>query len=203
MTIERGRQWGQRGALPVGGVVVHSDGEARAIVERARRAEQAVPTLGLAGGDLCRTVGGRGDESRLRSADGMLLPVDVGAVLLDGRLHWFVAHLVARTSWWRGPLFAAMNAQWLGRWNLAPRAHPNDGLLDTFCARLSFDDRLKASARLRSGTHVPHPGISEGRVRSISWDFERPLDVWLDGDRLGRARRVSIRVEPDALLCAV
>lgn len=203
MTIERGRQWGQRGALPAGGVVVNSDREARAIVEQARRAEQAVPPLGLVGGDLCRTVGGRGDEGRLRSGDGMLLPVDVGAVLVDGRLHWFVAHLVARRSWWRGPVFAAMNAQWLGRWDVAPRAHPNDGLLDTFCARLSLDDRLKARNRLRSGTHVPHPGIAERRVVSTQWDFGSSLYLWLDGERLGPARQVSVRVEPDALLCAV
>src|SRR5688500_8606151 len=94
MTIEKGQAWGHSGALPVGAVVVHSDAEARAVVERARRAGEPVPALGLLGGDLCRTVGGVGDEGRLRSDEAVHLPVDLGSVLIDGRLHWFVAHLV-------------------------------------------------------------------------------------------------------------
>ena len=59
--------------MPVDGVVVRSDGEARAVVEAARRAGEPVPALGLLGGDLCRTLGGKGDEARLRSADAILL----------------------------------------------------------------------------------------------------------------------------------
>ena len=102
MTIEKGQPWGTPGALPSDGIVVRTDAEARAIVERARRAGAPVPALGLLGGDLCRTVGGAGDEARLRSADAVQLPVDLGAALIDGRLHWFVAHLVVRRRWWRG-----------------------------------------------------------------------------------------------------
>src|SRR5688572_14364042 len=105
MVIERNREWGAPGVLPEDGVVVRSDAEARAVVERARRANEPVPVLGLLGGDLCRTLGGSGDEGRLRSGEAMHLPVDLGAVLVDGRLHWFVAHLVARKRWWRGRVF--------------------------------------------------------------------------------------------------
>src|SRR6478609_7811972 len=109
MVIERGREWGEPGALPETGVVVRTDAEARAVVERARRANEPVPALGLVGGDLCRTLGGAGDEARIRSAEATQFSVDLGAVLVDGRLHWFVAHLVARKRWWRGRVFAAMN----------------------------------------------------------------------------------------------
>ena len=91
-------------------------------MESCRRAGQTLPTLGLLGGDLCRTLGGPGDEARLRSDDAMTFQVDVGAALLDGRLHWFVAHLIARRSWWRGRLVAVMNAEWLGAWDLGPRS---------------------------------------------------------------------------------
>src|SRR5947207_12742551 len=117
MTIEKGRPWGTPGVLPPDGIVVHTDREARAIVEHARRTAEPIPTIGLLGGDLCRTVGGAGDEARLQSADAVHLPVDIGAVLIDGRLHWFVAHLVARKRWWRGRIYAAMNAEYLGRWD--------------------------------------------------------------------------------------
>jgi len=202
MTIERGQAWGEPGALPDGAAIVHSDAEARTVVERARRAGDEVPVLGLLGGDLCRTVGGAGDEARLRSDEAVHLPVDLGAVLIDGRLHWFVAHLVARKRWWRGRVYAAMNAEYLGRWDVAPRSHPNDGLVDTFEVSMSVGDRLKARSRLATGTHLPHPGIKERRVAAVQVDVTG-LDVWLDGELVGPARSLSIRVEPDALTCVV
>ena len=202
MTIEKGRAWGYPGSLPADAVIVHSDAEARAVVERARRAAEPIPTLGLLGGDLCRTVGGAGDESRLRSEEATHLPVDLGAVLIDGRLHWFVAHLVARKRWWRGRVYAAMNAEYLGTWDVAPRGHPNDGLLDTFEVTMSVGERFKARSRLATGTHVPHPGIKERRVAAVQVDVAG-LDVWLDGELVGPARSLSIRVEPDALVCVV
>lgn len=203
VTIKKGRAWGEPGALPAGGVVVRSDAEARRVVTEARRDGGPVPPLGLLGGDLCRTMGGRGDEDRLHGPAGVRAPVDLGSVLVDGRLHWFVAHLVARRSWWRGPVFAAMNAQWLGPWNVAPRGHPNDGRLDTFEVTLGLSERLAARRRLPSGTHLPHPGIVERHTAARQLELDPPLDLWLDGENLGRASRLSIRVEPDALLCCV
>ncbi|MEY2423962.1 MAG: hypothetical protein QOI95_4029 [Acidimicrobiaceae bacterium] len=202
MTIEKGQTWGEPGSLPSDGVLVRSDAEARAVVERARRASEPLPPLGLLGGDLCRTVGGAGDEARLRSEEAVHLPVDLGAVLIDGRLHWFVAHLVARKRWWRGRVYAAMNAEYLGHWDVAPRGHPNDGLLDTFEVTMSVGERIKARSRLATGTHVPHPGIKQRRVAAVQVDVAG-LDVWLDGELVGPAQSLSIRVEPDALLCVV
>ena len=203
MTIEKGQPWGRPGELPADGVEVRTNAEARAVVEAARRAGGPVPILGLLGGDLCRTVGGRGDAGRLRSEEAMTLPVDLGSVLIDGRQHWFLAHLVARRSWWRGPVVAVMNAQWIGEWDVAPRSHPNDGLLDSFEADLSFDDRLKARRRLRTGTHVPHPGIHERRAAAMQFEFDRPTPVYLDGTRVATARVLSVRLEADALTCVV
>lgn len=203
MTIEKHQPWGTHGTLPDDGVLVRSDAEARTLVEHHRRTGAAIPAIGLLGGDLCRTVGGRGDEARMRSAEAMRLPVDLGSVLLDGRQHWFVAHLVVRRSWWRGRVVAVMNAQWIGRWDVAPKGHPNDGALDVLDGDLSFDDRLKVRSRLITGTHVPHPGIAQSRVAALQLEFDRPRPVWLDGERVGDARTLSIRTEPDALTCVV
>lgn len=203
MTIEKGRPWGTAGPLAPHGVVAGSDAEVRAVVERARRTGEPPGEVGLVAGDLCRTVGGRGDRGRLVSAEAMRLPVDVAAVTIDGEPHWFVAHLVARRSWWRGRVVAVMNAQWIGRWDVAPRSHPNDGLLDVFDGSPSLDDRWKARHRLFTGTHVPHPDIAQHRVGEITLDLDPPLDVYLDGEKVARGRHVEIRVEPDALTCVV
>jgi hypothetical protein len=205
VTVRKGEGWGEPGWLAEDGVVVHSDAEARRVVEAARRAGERPPPLGLAGGDLCRTLGGRGDVDRLRSGDAAWLPVDLGAVLVDGRLHWFVAHLVARRWWWHGPLLAAMNAEFLGDWDVAPRAHPNDGLLDMVVvdAAMTLTHRIQAKRRLSTGAHVPHPAIRQSRRPAFQIEFDRPTGVWLDGERIATAANLSVRVEPDAVICIV
>jgi hypothetical protein len=205
VTVRKGEAWGDAGALAADGVVVHGDAEARRVVEAARRAGERPPELGLAAGDLCRTLGGRGDVGRLRTPDAVRVPVDLGVVLVDGRLHWFVAHLVVRRSWWRGPIVAAMNAEFLGDWDVAPRAHPNDGVLDVLevAGSMGVTERVKARRRLPAGAHVPHPAIAQSRRRALQVDLDSPTPVWLDGELVGRASTLAIRVEPDALVCVV
>jgi hypothetical protein len=202
VAVEKGQPWGGPGRLPDDGIVVANDAEARAVIEEARREGRPLPVLGLLGGDLCRTLGGSGDAERLRSDQAQTYPVDLGAVLADGRLHWFVSHLVARSRLWRRA-FVAMNAQWYRTWNLGPRAHPGDGLLDTYDARLRARDLWPVRSRLHSGTHLPHPGIKAQRVAAMQVTLERALPLELDGVTVATARALSIRVEPDALLVVV
>lgn len=204
MTIEKGQPWGDDGAtLAPDGVLIRSDAEARAVVERAWRAGEPAPELGLLGGDLCRTVGGRGMEARLHDGTGVGLPIDVGIAVLDGVEHRFVAHVVARRSWWRGRVVAVMNAQWIGPWDVAPKSHPNDGLLDVFDGAPSIDDRLKIRSRLLTGTHVPHPAIAQQRTPELELDLGRPTPIWLDGERVGVAQHLTLRCEADALRAVV
>lgn len=172
-------------------VVCGSDAEARRALEAARAAGEPFPVLGLTGGDLWHTLGGTG-------ALDVAFPVDVGEVLVDGRLRLFVAHLVARTRTW-SYTFAAMNAQWLGQWNAGPKAHPGDGLLDTYEARLPAGERLKVRSRLHLGAHLPHPGIKERRTAAVQVELPRPLPVVIDGDAAGMGRTLSLRVRPDAV----
>lgn len=206
MPISRGSAWGAPGALPDDGVVVGSDADASAAVAEARRAGAPVPVLGLVGGDLWRTLGAPGGGlDRLRSPAAVTVQVDIGEALLDGRLCFFVAHLVARTRWWRRG-FVALNTPWLGAWNAGPRAHPNDGLLDTFDVRLSLGQALAVRRRLPTGSHLPHPGLKERRSTAVQVTLDRPMPVWLDGRRLpevGSVRNLSVRVEPDALTVVV
>ena len=200
MTIKRNEPWGERlGPLPPHGVVVESDGDARLLVEAALRAGEPIPPLGLAGGDLWRTLGGPSAKGRLRTDEAMTFTCDLGEALVDGRIFRFVSHLQARRAWWRGRAWVAMNASWIGSWNVAPKSHPNDGLLDVYDARLRPSELLAARARVRTGAHVPHPRITERRTGAIQVGFEKPVPVLLDGLPVGEGRNLSVRVEPDAL----
>lgn len=199
MTISKGQPWGTQGRLPDDGVVVRSDAEARHVVEAARAAGHDVPALGLLAGDLCKTLGGLGDEARLTSPEAMTFPVDLGRVHIDGRDHWFVAHAIVRGPLWLGRAVAVMNAQWLGDWDLGPRAHPDDALLDVTDGALPLGDLAKARKRVRLGTHLPHPALRTSRVGQIELDLARRQSVWLDGERIGSTRQLTVSVEPDAI----
>ncbi len=182
-------------------MVVRSDAEARALIEPARRTGSALPALGLLGGDLCRTLGGLGDEADLRSAEAMSFPIDLGVAELDGERHWFVAHVIARRSWWRGRAVAAMNAQWLGDWDLGPRAHPDDGLLDV-------TDGVLPRGRPAQGPPAPphgHPPAPSGAgdepaCATSPWRSIRPSTSGSTAPGSSRTRRLRLGVEPDALL---
>jgi hypothetical protein len=203
VVIERGRTWGEPGVLRAGDPVAHSDAELRRFIEMARQTGRPVGRVGLLGGDLCRTVGGPGDPDRLR-AGGSVLPVDAARAVIDGEPHWFCAHLVARRWGWLGRFAVVMNAQWfssrrLGSLRLGPRAHPNDGLLDVTDGTLPARDLLKARVRARTGIHLPHPHLKATRTARIDLHFDRPVGIWLDGERVARrARSVVVDLEPDA-----
>lgn len=204
MTIRKGSGWGTPGNLPAGAPVVSSDAELAQLVAPATLPDVDGLVVGLLGGDLCRTVGGPGDAGRLRRG-GVMLPIDVGVVrLADGSEHRFVAHLVARRRWWLGEGAVVMNAQWLGEWDLGPRAHPNDGLLDFTSGRLPLGDRSEARRRARTGSHLPHPSLTTARAGEHVLDFSRPVRVWCDGVALpGHHRHLTVSVIPDALTIVV
>lgn len=203
MTIRKGQEWGEPGPLAADGVVVASDAEAREVVTEHRRTNRPVPELGLVGGDLWRTLGASSDAAGLGAPDARRLTVDLGAVLVDGRLHWFVAHLVAHRGWWRGRAVVVANAQWLGRWNVAPTAHPNDGRLDVLEADVAMGERWKVRSRLRSGDHLPHPDIRLRKVPATQLELDRRQPIRLDGTLVGTAQHLSVRTEPDAITVVV
>jgi hypothetical protein len=197
MSIVKGEEWGSAGVVPDDLVIAHSDDAATKFVTAARRTNGPIPPMTLTGGDLSRTLGG--GRALTPGMDATELAVDLGAALLDGKLHWFVAHLAARQSWLRGRIVIAANGAFLGSWNIAPRAHPGDGKLDIVDADPSLRDRLAARRRLASGTHVPHPDITIRRREAMQIEFDQPTPIRLDGRPVGRVRTVSVRTEPAAL----
>ncbi len=125
--------------------------------------------------------------------------MDVGRVESGSERWWFVAHAVVRHPAWLGRAVVIMNAQWLGEWDLGPRAHPGDARLDVTDGALPVGDLFKARARARTGTHLPHPALATSRVGQLDLHLARPARLWLDGVAVGRVRDLSVAVEPDAL----
>lgn len=203
MTIRKRQSWGRPGCLGSAGVVVHSDSEGSAAIAAARAAGAPMPDLGLVGGDLCATLGGTGSEEHLRGSDARRFPVDLGIATADGVEYVFIAHVLVRRRAWIGRVLAAMNAQYRGAWDLGPKSHPNDGLLDISDARLGLADKAAAHRRLRSGTHVPHPHIAVRRTSDATFDFDPPGLLEIDGTRVGRVRHLDLTVEPDAFFVVV
>ncbi|MHB1138015.1 MAG: diacylglycerol kinase family protein [Microthrixaceae bacterium] len=217
MTIRRGASWGAPGSLPADAPVLEDDRSAAAVLQAAYDAGEALPVIGLVGGDLHRTMGSpRHDAAALREGRGMRFPIDLGLLEPDpgsdsdadpGSVHrpgarLFLAHLVARTTTsgglWRGRTVVVMNAAFVGTANLGPRAHPNDGRLDVTDGSLGWTDRRAARRRAPSGAHVPHPALTERRVRSLDIGATTPMQLVLDGVDVGRSRRWRVRCLPDA-----
>ena len=190
MTIKPGEDWGEIVAPNAELVDIGSDAALAAHVAAGDRRP-----VRLVGGDLLTTLGAPVPGPTL-----LRLPVDVLRIVADGRELTAVAHVVARRSWWRGPLLAVMNVDRLGRWDVAPRAHPNDGRADVVevDAAMRGRDRWQAWRRLPTGTHVPHPLVRTRRITDAEWTFDRPRRLWVDGVRRKTARSLHVTVDPDA-----
>ena len=199
MGITPGKEWGSQDSYPEDLLVINSNQDLWNILESYKRSNETIPVIGLAGGDLWRTLGGTRKNSRLKSKEGQLFTVDIGSVLLDGHIYWVASHLIARSPLWLGRSWIAANVAHRKRWNIAPRAHPGDGLLDVLDSNLNFSDLLKAKSRMQTGTHVPHPDINYRRGKSEQTNFSQKTDIWLDDVKVVKAKEISVRVEPDAL----
>ena len=210
MTIKKGEDWGTVGPLSPDAPVVSGDRELAELFTVVRSASgshtlSGPAQVGLSGAssdvshrDLARTVSARASESDLRAGDRPQLPIDLAIVTIDDEDLVMAASLVIRRQLWLGVVEGAMNAAFLGEWNVTPSGHPNDGRLDVVRAQLSAGDRWKARSRLVSGTHLPHPDISIRRLKQHSFDVDRRASVHIDGRDVGSPSAVAFVVVPDA-----
>jgi hypothetical protein len=198
MTISKGVDWGVPVTRPSDLRVATNDRDlANMLADGSGR-----PTA-VSAGDVHRTVGARslGDRDEL-----LELPFDLMQVSLDDAEPLIaVAHVLARGpwhvgGWWRGDALAVMNAEFVGDLDVAPRGHPNDGRAETFRVgpEMGFRQRWEVRRRLPSAQHLPHPAITTRPIRSMTWDFDRPRVVILDGHPRGLVRRLRVEVQPDA-----
>lgn len=198
MTIEKGQSWGASVARPDGLRLVGTDAAAASALTDGT----GIP-VGLTGGDLHRTIGGR-EPAGLTEL--LALPIDLVRVTLDDQpsrpacAHVTMQSPRLRGGWWRGDVVMVMNAEFLGEWHVVARGHPNDGRAEVCAWSSDFGlrQRWEARRRLPSNEHVPHPQIETRSVTQRVWEFATPMRIAIDGVSAGTARRVGVRVEADA-----
>ena len=209
MAIKNGQEWGSDKVTPDDLVVVATDAELAQAISGGHR------DFTLAGGDMWRTIGAK-TQRPIPGELAKCLPVDVIDVqceLFDGTKlsKCAAAHVVLRRpsirgGWLRGPVTVIANAQFLGHWDVAPRGHPNDGRVEITQVdpSMSLRQRLSARSRLKSGNHLPHPSISVRSVKEFECEVKGGLakdharqNVWIDGQRIGRVKSLSLEVRSD------
>lgn len=193
MNLQPGQDWGEVIFDPINPDYLNGDRElARSLYNLGSRPRCAT------GGDLARTIGSH--RPRPPKSSWRRLPIDQIEVITELGSTTAVAHVVLRRFWWSGAVVFICNAEFLGTWDIAPRAHPGDGLIDLIevSESMSARARFQAWRRVRSGTHLPHPDLRSRQVEIASWEFRRPIRVMIDGHRWVRAAQISIRVLPGA-----
>ncbi len=107
---------------------------------------------------------------------------------------WALAHVHALRR--RKPVAVAGNVGQWHRYRALPRAHPNDGLVDVVWGELSWSDLLVVARRATTGTHLPHPALTERRAASVEVELTRPAAWFVDDRFLARGPRARISVHP-------
>lgn len=98
----------------------------------------------------------------------------------------------------RATTVIAANGQFFHGLDLIPRGHPGDSCIEVQILALPVGQRRAFRRRLATGTHVPHPGVIEGRGRrvEISWRGRRSLNI--DGRDQDLEDSIVVGVRPNA-----
>ena len=198
MTIQKGAAWGTHGTAPADLLVADDEAAlARAVADGARH-------VALRDGDLLPALG-LGDANPPRAGEpALLLPCDALRVQLDDAPPLTAVSTVVVGGPLR-PRLVATSGGFVGRANVAPRAHPNDGVLDVLVVSSGMPLRqwLAARRRMRLGDHLPHPNLEMRRDATHDMSFDSAQLVRIDCTKRGRARRVRIETLPDAFVLCV
>lgn len=208
MTIEKGAAWGSMAMTPFDLVVAPDEAAlARAVARGARH-------VALQSGDLLRALGT--PDVPVPGHPSLHLPCDVIVVRLDDGDPVTAVGNVLIGSVMR-PRAWVTTGGFVGRLNAAPRAHPNDGMVDAleFVGDVSLRQLLAIRRKMRVGDHLPHPALRIHRDTTYEWTSSgaktsslgtaggRRRTVTIDGRRHGRARSVRVTVTPDAFVLCI
>ena len=192
MVIAKGEEWGER--------VRKSD-----VVYT--RNDHDVLTLSASPikGDIARTVGNgkqkRLDAEKLKTGGAWhQLPFDVIRADVNGASLQAAAHIRVGHFLWGECHLLCNVAMFRGR-RVFQKSHPNDGKIEvlTIDREMKLRQRLLAIMRVRKGSHLPHPQLKIWQTTAEVMHFQRPLPIFIDGEKVGMSDTLRISVIADAI----
>jgi hypothetical protein len=91
------------------------------------------------------------------------------------------------------------NGQFLRGLDVVPRGHPGDRRCEVQVYCVPPGARRAMRGRLRTGSHVPHPGIRQFTARELTVRFPTAQPVEIDGRTAPARAAISVQVVPEAL----
>lgn len=203
MTIRKFSEWGRLIVRPEVIEICNSDAQVARVVTQYRSRGTPIPHIHVTAGSLATTLG---ELLPLPSTEVRELPIDLLHIsyrISSGMQCTAIAanSVLMKRRLWAGQIVVATNSGYLRTWEIAPRAHPNDGVFDVVevNANMSWRHRLIARHRLPHGRHLPHPSVGIHQCGSESWQFDKPIKLYIDDEFVGRITYVHVTIEADAL----
>lgn len=194
MTIKKGEEWGERISVPHDFHIAEDDADLASY--------EPNEIIALRRGDMHRALGqptipGSTPECTSVHVDALLCRI----TMRDGSIsERYAASSVSFGTWWSGEYVIVSNSGFFQGLNIAPRSHPNDGIVELFTISIamSWRQRFLARRRARTGTHIPHPNLSIQRVQHHSTArTDRRQRLSLDGRAVADWERIDIEVAAD------
>jgi diacylglycerol kinase family enzyme len=82
--------------------------------------------------------------------------------------------------------------------DLVPRGHPGDGRAEVQIYAVPGRQRRELRARLATGTHVPHPEITQRTATRVRVSVDRRVPIEIDGRPVPAADLLEITLVPSA-----
>jgi hypothetical protein len=211
--IRPGEPWGQPTSATPDLEVAGGDAELASAV--ARRPGVLVRFRPDAGSDLARAIGlgidpgvGVGVEvplDLLRVDDG---PVAANMIVIGTppeALGWFAGRFGANVRVDSRPVFhgpcttvVISTGQFRRGLDLVPRGHPGDGRAELQIYAVPGRQRRELRTRLATGTHVPHPMITQRSAARVTVSIDRRVRLEVDGRPAPATDLVDVELVPNA-----
>lgn len=204
MAIRKGQDWGERVETPADLLVFTDDSSANTYLKEVFANGRELQSIAILNSNLARAFGLNGatigSTTMLRTR---LDLIEVIYVLLSSQTAKmnYLGNAIIRNGWLRGAITGVFNSSFIGSWDCAPKAHPNDSKLDVVSIDQSMNvrQRLTAKRLVKLGSHLPHPKISYKQTDNFKIYLQEPAHLFVDSIDLGMVRQCDFRVISDAL----
>jgi len=192
MTVEKGAAWGTRVVAPN---IIETSTSDQAVALVSGSSPQCI-----LGGELWKCLG----EPELVTPGQWCHRVEIDALVCvvttpKGVMEWRAASHIQIGTWLGvGRFIVLSNTGFIGSRRIAPRAHPNDGVVDVIelSADMSWRQRLLARKKSLQGIHIPHPAIQTSQVASVRFGrLRRRERLIIDGRRIKQWDSIVLTVE--------